>query len=300
MALLNGSPDQPQRGMGDDGGLLLERSRGRRSRRPAASPTRPTRGANLAHGAVVLDSALLVFREGLEAILVLAAFTASFVGANRASPPAGRRRRGARARSPRWRRGSSRSWVIGALGGPGLDVQAATGLIAVAVLLVVMNWFFHKVYWTGWISAHNRRRRALLGEPAGGARCSASRSSASPPSTARASRSCSSCRTSGSRRARAPCSRASAIGARADRRSSGSRPSRPAPPAVPADARRHRRPARLRAARDGRRERPGAAARRLAADHAARRRRSRAGVGLWFAAFPTVEALTAQLLAARS
>jgi high-affinity iron transporter len=25
-----------------------------------------------------------------------------------------------------------------------------------------MNWFFHKVYWTGWISAHNRRKRELL------------------------------------------------------------------------------------------------------------------------------------------
>ena len=25
-----------------------------------------------------------------------------------------------------------------------------------------MNWFFHKVYWTGWISHHNKRRRGLL------------------------------------------------------------------------------------------------------------------------------------------
>jgi high-affinity iron transporter len=25
-----------------------------------------------------------------------------------------------------------------------------------------MNWFFHKVYWTGWISNHHRRRRSLL------------------------------------------------------------------------------------------------------------------------------------------
>jgi high-affinity iron transporter len=35
-------------------------------------------------------------------------------------------------------------------------------LLAVAVLLVVMNWFFHRVYWTGWISVHNRRKRDLL------------------------------------------------------------------------------------------------------------------------------------------
>ena len=29
-------------------------------------------------------------------------------------------------------------------------------------LLVIMNWFFHKIYWGGWIRAHNRRRKALL------------------------------------------------------------------------------------------------------------------------------------------
>ena len=45
---------------------------------------------------------------------------------------------------------------------PALDLQAATGLLAVVVLLVIMNWFFHKIYWGGWIRAHNRRRKALL------------------------------------------------------------------------------------------------------------------------------------------
>ena len=125
-----------------------------------ADPT--ASGTNLAHGAVVTNSALLVFREGLEAVLVLAAFTASFVGANR------RLRRPVAAGAALALLASVATWfiaieVIGALGGGGLDVQAATGLLAVAVLLVVMNWFFHKVYWTGWIAAHNRRRRALLG-----------------------------------------------------------------------------------------------------------------------------------------
>src|SRR5260370_18575574 len=43
-----------------------------------------------------------------------------------------------------------------------LDLQAATGLVAVIVLLVIMNWFFHKIYWGGWIRAHNRRRKALF------------------------------------------------------------------------------------------------------------------------------------------
>jgi high-affinity iron transporter len=125
-------------------------------------PTQP--GARLGHSAVVVDSALLVFREGLEAVLVLAAFTASFVGANRGlrRPVAGGAGIALGASIVTW---FAAIWVIGALGGPGLDVQAATGLLAVAVLLVVMNWFFHKVYWTGWIAAHNRRRRRLQGTP---------------------------------------------------------------------------------------------------------------------------------------
>jgi high-affinity iron transporter len=117
--------------------------------------------AHLGHGAVVLDSALLVFREGLEAVLVLAAFTASFTGARSAlrRPVAGGAGVALIASVATW---FLAIWVIGALGGPGLDVQAATGLLAVAVLLVVMNWFFHKIYWTGWIAAHNRRRRDLV------------------------------------------------------------------------------------------------------------------------------------------
>jgi len=127
-------------------------------------PTAP--GAHLGHGAVVVDSALLVFREGLEAVLVLAAFTASFTGANRAlrRPVALGGGVALGASVATW---FLAIWAIGMLGGPGLDVQAGTGLLAVAVLLVVMNWFFHKIYWTGWISAHNRVRRRIATPEAG-------------------------------------------------------------------------------------------------------------------------------------
>jgi high-affinity iron transporter len=52
--------------------------------------------------------------------------------------------------------------IIDLLGGSGLGLQAATGIPAIIVLLVVMNWFFHKVYWTGWISHHHKRRKGLL------------------------------------------------------------------------------------------------------------------------------------------
>jgi high-affinity iron transporter len=43
-----------------------------------------------------------------------------------------------------------------------LNLQAGTGLLAIIVLLVIMNWFFHKIYWGGWITMHHRRKRKLL------------------------------------------------------------------------------------------------------------------------------------------
>ncbi len=132
-----------------------------------ADPT--AAGAHLSPGAVVVNTGLLVFREGLEAVLVLAAFTASFVGGDRKlrRPVAGGAVLALVASVATW---FIAIGVIGALGGPGLDVQAATGLLAVAVLLVVMNWFFHKIYWTGWISAHNKKRRSLTSGPDAGRR----------------------------------------------------------------------------------------------------------------------------------
>lgn len=122
----------------------------------------PTASSNhLSEGAVIVDSSLLVFREGLETILVLAAVTASMLGATAAyrKPVGGGAATGFAATLITW---FVAAWAIGQLGGDGLAIQAATGLLAVIVLLVVMNWFFHKVYWTGWISSHNRRRRRIL------------------------------------------------------------------------------------------------------------------------------------------
>jgi high-affinity iron transporter len=113
----------------------------------------------------VINSAILVFREGLETILVLAAVTASFLGANRVyrRPVAIGGGVALIATIGTW---FLAIWVINLFGGSGLSLQAATGIPAVIVLLIVMNWFFHKVYWTGWISHHHKRRRGLLsGDP---------------------------------------------------------------------------------------------------------------------------------------
>src|ERR1700733_1835928 len=46
-------------------------------------PTDLPAGHRLSHTTVVVNSAILVFREGLETILVLAAVMASFLGGNR-------------------------------------------------------------------------------------------------------------------------------------------------------------------------------------------------------------------------
>lgn len=111
----------------------------------------------------VLDIGVLVFREGLECILVLAAITASMASSDRPyqRPVIAGATVALGATLITWRVAvgivSDLTRHISAL-----DVQAGTGLLAVFVLVVVMNWFFHKVYWTGWISLHNRRKRSLL------------------------------------------------------------------------------------------------------------------------------------------
>jgi high-affinity iron transporter len=127
-----------------------------------ADPTDLPAGRALSHATVVINSGILVFREGLETILVLAAISASMLGANRVyrRPLAAGGMAALLATVGTW---FLAIWAIGELGGTGLSVQAATGIPAIIVLLIVMNWFFHKVYWTGWIAHHNRRRRLLTG-----------------------------------------------------------------------------------------------------------------------------------------
>jgi len=52
--------------------------------------------------------------------------------------------------------------LSGVEAGDRIALQVGTGLLAIVVLLVVMNWFFHKMYWTGWISLHNRKKQRLV------------------------------------------------------------------------------------------------------------------------------------------
>jgi high-affinity iron transporter len=127
----------------------------------APDPTQPNTSPTVAF----LDIGVLVFREGLECILVLAAITASMTGKKRAY------RRPIAAGAGIAFIATLITWliavrIVNSLSDniPALDLQAATGLLAVIVLLVIMNWFFHKIYWGGWIRAHNRRRKTLLAD----------------------------------------------------------------------------------------------------------------------------------------
>jgi high-affinity iron transporter len=134
----------------------------------ALDEARAKTGEGASATTTIVNAALIVFREGLEAILIIAAITASMIGARREL-----RRpiyRGALLALP----ASVLGYVVavailGSLQRYGEKVEAVVGLLAVAVLLLVLNWFFHKVYWTEWIAGHRKRGKELTGAVAAGA-----------------------------------------------------------------------------------------------------------------------------------
>ncbi len=114
--------------------------------------------------AIIFNAAVIVFREGLEAVVILAALMASLVGAY------------ASYRKPMIVGAvlalavTALTWVVAqqillALGRFGEKLEAVVSLIAIGVLLLITNWFFHKVYWKDWLkSFHSQKKRILLGQ----------------------------------------------------------------------------------------------------------------------------------------
>jgi high-affinity iron transporter len=113
--------------------------------------------------AVVTNSAIIVFREGLEAVLILAALMASLVGRQR-----------------HFRRpifigvglaliASAVTWVVAqtvltSLAAYGEKLEAIVSLVAIGMLLLILNWFYHRVYWQENLQTlHKRKRRVLAG-----------------------------------------------------------------------------------------------------------------------------------------
>jgi high-affinity iron transporter len=129
-------------------------------------PTEVTRPQSSA--TIVFNAAMIVFREGLEAVLIFAAVTASFQGAN------ANRRRPVIVGAACAFGAAVVTWfvvqaVLDAASSLGPRLEAITGFLAIVVLLLVLNWFVHKVYWSQWIGRHHRRRRTLLARAGFGA-----------------------------------------------------------------------------------------------------------------------------------
>lgn len=107
--------------------------------------------------AAMIGAIFIVAREGLEAVVILAALLAGLRGAENAGI---RRRIGIGA----WLAlavtatifVASRTLLQG-LSHYGETLEAVISIIAVVILLMVTNWVFHKYYWTGW----NARLREL-------------------------------------------------------------------------------------------------------------------------------------------
>ena len=161
-------------GRGDNPGLaFLLRQGGSVSE---VADSRQALGAELAAAETILrgtsspaslsiNAGIIVFREGLEAVLILASLLASTRFDSQR-----------RYRSPIWlgtglaMLATVLTWIaarslLTSLGRYGERLEAVVSLLAVSVLLLVTNWFFHKVYWTGWIASfHSRKRRILAGE----------------------------------------------------------------------------------------------------------------------------------------
>lgn len=122
---------------------------------------------DVAPAAIMSNAALIVFREGLEAVLILASLLASLrMGTRR------------HLRTPLWvgaglaLLASALTWVLArtmltALARYGERLEAVVSLIAVAVLLLILNWFFHEMYWTGWMANFHQQKHRLVQQGAG-------------------------------------------------------------------------------------------------------------------------------------
>ncbi len=116
---------------------------------------------------MALNAAVLVFREGLEAVVILAALTASMVGARRMY-----RRPMALGVALAFVASALTWWllqtVLFAFRGYGERLEAVVSLVAIGVLLLITNWFFHRVYWTDWMAELHSRKKSILGGVAAG------------------------------------------------------------------------------------------------------------------------------------
>ena len=116
--------------------------------------------------ATAVNAAVIVFREGLEAVVILAALVAGMVGAAAAF------RRPLFIGALAALAASAATWfaayrLVHLFRVYGERLEAVVSLLAIGVLLVITNWFFHKMYWSGWIAKFHHHKRSLLTGAAG-------------------------------------------------------------------------------------------------------------------------------------
>lgn len=116
----------------------------------------------LSPAAATMNAILIVLREGLEAVVILAAILAGLRGAENAGI---RRQIGVGAALALVATAVifilSRSLISG-LSKYGETLEVVISIIAVIVLLIVTNWVFHKYYWSGWNSKLRQLSKAAV------------------------------------------------------------------------------------------------------------------------------------------
>ena len=112
--------------------------------------------------AVVSNTAVIVFREGLEAVLILAALMAGMTGGQAVL------RKPLLAGAAAAFLASIVTWgiaqtVLGSLSRYGEKLEALVSLVAIGVLLLILNWFYHRVYWNEHLAGLHGRKKKILG-----------------------------------------------------------------------------------------------------------------------------------------
>ena len=110
---------------------------------------------------IVTNSAMIVFREGLEAVLILAALMASMVGAQR------RYRRPLLGGVALALGASVVTWIVaqtvlGSLARYGERLEAIVSLVAIGMLLLILNWFYHRVYWQEHLAELHGKKKSIM------------------------------------------------------------------------------------------------------------------------------------------
>jgi high-affinity iron transporter len=124
-------------------------------------------GRNTAPAAIAMNAGIIVFREGLEAVVILASLMSSLKSAEER-----------KYRRPMWMGVilalvvTALTWMLAhgilqSLARYGEKLEAVVSVIAIAVLLLIMNWFFHNTYWTGWLANFHAKKKQLLTGEAG-------------------------------------------------------------------------------------------------------------------------------------